>query len=420
MTSHPFPIPQPPTPNFYRSLWSLDPSVVFLNHGSFGACPIAVLEKQSQLRSQMEAEPLRFFEDQLEPLWDVARQTLANLIGAESAQLAFVPNATTGVNTVLQSLLFRPGDELLTTNHEYNASRNALNVAAQRHGATVVVAEIPFPIKSADVVLDAVLRRVTPQTRLVLIDHVTSQTGLVLPIEPLIAELNARNIDSLIDGAHAPGMVSLNLKKVGVTYYTGNCHKWLCSPKGAAFLYVREDRQALVRPLVISHGANSSRRDRSRFHLEFDWTGTADPTPYLCVPTAIQFMGSLLPQGWTGLMTHNRAMVLAARQRLCQGLGVLPACPEDMVGSMAVIPLPDHWLNQPMELQTTLFHRFRIEVPVIPWQPACEQLADQSAHAVQPTSPRQLLRISAQLYNAPAEYEALMTALKKLDPVYSS
>jgi isopenicillin-N epimerase len=414
MTSYPFPTPNPqpltPNPQFPRSLWSLDPNVIFLNHGSFGACPTAVLEKQSQLRSQLEAEPLRFFEDHLEPLWDAARQTLAEFVGAEAAQLAFVPNATTGVNTVLQSLVFRPGDELLTTNHEYNASRNALDVAAQRSGATVVVAEVPFPIESPDRVIESVLSHVTQRTRLVLLDHVTSQTGLVLPIEPLISELNARGIDVLVDGAHAPGMVPLSLKKMGVTYYTGNCHKWLCSPKGAAFLYVRDDRQAIVRPLVISHGANSSRRDRSRFHLEFDWTGTTDPTAYLCVPTAIQFMGSLLPQGWAGLMSHNRTLALVARQQLCQALDVLPACPEEMIGSMAVIPLPDDWPHRPIELQTTLFRRFRIEVPVIPWHPVPGQ----------PLNPRQLLRVSAQFYNAPAEYQALTDALKQLATGYKS
>jgi isopenicillin-N epimerase len=358
----------------------------------------------------MEAEPLRFFEEHLEPLWDTARQTLAEFVGAEASQLAFVPNATTGINTVLQSLSFRLGDELLTTNHEYNALRNALNVAAQRSGATVVVADVPFPIESSDRVVESILSRVTQRTRLVLLDHVTSQTGLVLPIEPLVAELNLRDIDVLVDGAHAPGMLPLSLKKMGVAYYTGNCHKWLCSPKGAAFLYIREDRQATVRPLVISHGANSPRCDRSRFHLEFDWTGTADPTAYLCVPEAIQFMGSLLPQGWSELMSHNRNLSLTARQQLCQGLDVGPPCPEEMIGSMAVVPLPDCWVASPIELQTTLFHRFRIEVPVIPWQPCSSQTSN----------PQKLLRISAQVYNAPAEYDVLTKALKELATGYES
>lgn len=398
MTSQPLvPGPQLSTLNLapWRSLWSIDPSITFLNHGSFGACPIAVLEKQNQLRAQLEAEPLRFFEDQLEPLLDAARQELAKFVGASLAELAFVPNATTGINTVLRSLTFQVGDELLTTNHEYNASRNALDFAAQQSGATVVVAEVPFPIESADRIVEAILAKVSNKTRLVLVDHVTSQTGLIFPLESLVQELAHRNIDVLVDGAHAPGMLPLNLNKLGVAYYTGNCHKWLCAPKGAAFLYVREDKQATIRPLVISHGANSPRSDRSRFHLEFDWTGTADPTAYLCVPEAIRWMGTLLPDGWSGLMAHNHTLALAARQRLGEALQVEPVCPEEMTGAMAVVPLPE---GSSERLRTQLFQQFRIEVPVFPWA----------------VSPNRVIRISAQIYNTLADYDGLTRALTEL------
>lgn len=397
MTSQPIvPSPQPLVDaSPWRSFWSLDPEVTFLNHGSFGACPIAVLQKQNQLRSQLEAAPLRFFEDQLEPLLDRARQELADFVGASAAELAFVPNATTGVNTVLRSLTFQPGDELLTTNQEYNASRNALNFAAQQSGATVVVAEVPFPIASADRVIEAVLDKVTGKTRLVLIDHVTSQTGLVFPLEKLIPELAQRQIEVLVDGAHAPGMIPLHLTQLGVTYYTGNCHKWLCAPKGAAFLYIRQDKQSTVRPLAISHGANSPRGDRSRFHLEFDWTGTTDPTPYLCVPEAIQWMGSQLPDGWLGVMAHNHALVMAARRQLAQVLQVEPPCPAEMLGAMAVLPLPDGSADR---LYKQLVQQFRIEVPVIPW----------------PCPGDRLVRISAQLYNTLADYHKLAGALSRL------
>jgi len=379
----------------WRSGWLLDPSITFLNHGSFGACPIAVLEKQNQLRAQLEAEPLRFFEDQFEPLLDAARQQLADFVGVDAATLAFVPNATTGINTVLRSLSFQPGDELLTTSHEYNASRNALEFAAHQNGATVVVAQVPWPIERTEQVVEAILARVTPKTRLVLVDHVTSQTGLVFPLEVLVAELTHRNIEILVDGAHAPGMLPLDLNKLGVTYYTGNCHKWLCAPKGAAFLYVRQDKQSTIRPLVISHGANSPRSDRSRFHLEFDWTGTADPTAYLCVPEAIQWMGALSPDGWAGLMAHNHALALAARQKLEQVLQVEAVCPEEMIGAMAVVSLPQ---GSAEHLQRQLFQQFHIEVPVIPWT----------------ASPDRVVRISAQIYNTLADYDGLARALTKL------
>lgn len=398
MTDHtPFAIPPSVATSSspWRQLWSLDPNIVFLNHGSFGACPRAVLEKQQMLRSQMEAEPVRFFVLELEELLDKARQQLAAFVGADASELAFVPNATTGVNTVLRSLSFHPGDELLTTNHEYNASRNALNFAAQRSGATVVVAEVPFPVESPDQIINAILAKVSSRTRLVLVDHVTSQTALIFPLPQLVQALADQGIDVLVDGAHAPGMIPLNLNELRVAYYTGNCHKWLCAPKGAAFLYIREDKQPDIRPLAISHGANSPRGDRSRFHLEFDWTGTTDPTAYLCVPEVIRFMESLVPDGWSGVMTHNRRMALHARQLLCQILGVAPPCPDEFIGAMAVVPLPDgsaEWL------QTQLFQQCHIEVPVFPWQ----------------DSPNRVIRISAQLYNTPDEYDGLTKALTEL------
>lgn len=379
----------------WRSLWGLDSAFTFLNHGSFGACLLAVQQRQQELRRQLEAQPVQFFGRSLEPLLDESRAVLAAFVGANSADLAFVPNATTGVNTVLRSLSFRPGDELLTTNHEYNASRNALDFVAQHSGATVVVAEIPFPLSSPEQVVQSVLSKVTNRTRLLLIDHVTSQTALVLPIAPLIRALADQGIDTLVDGAHAPGMIPLHLDKLGVAYYTGNCHKWLCAPKGAAFLYVREDRRDRIRPLVISHGANSPRRDRSFFHLEFDWTGTGDPTPFLCVGAAIQHLAALLPGGWADLMAHNRALALWARERLSRRLDLPLPCPNEMIGSMATLPLPD---GDADALYQALVEEFSVEVPIIPWRGRFNRL----------------IRVSAQLYNTPADYDRLADALDVL------
>lgn len=373
--------------------------MTFLNHGSFGACPKQVLEFQQGLRSQLEHEPLRFFGREWEPLLDDARSKLAAFVGADVRDLVFVPNATTGVNSVLRSLTFSPEDEILTTNHEYNACRNALDFIASRTGARVVVAKVPFPIDSPQQVIAAVIERVSPKTRLALLDHVTSQTGLIFPILELVKELQQRGVDTLVDGAHAPGMIPLDLREIGATYYTGNCHKWLCAPKGAAFLYVRRDKQSEIRPLTISHGTNSPRTDKTRFQLEFDWTGTDDPTAYMCVPEAIAFMGSLLPGGWTELRQQNHQLVLQGRRLLCEALEVQPPCPEEMIGSMAVVPLPAMLENRDfMTVHDELFDKFGIQVQVMPWQ----------------EKPRLLVRISAQIYNTLEQYEYLAKVLKGL------
>jgi isopenicillin-N epimerase len=386
------------------AIWPLDPRVVFLNHGSFGSCPRAVLEAQQRLRERLERQPIQFFMRDLEAMVDAARASLAQFVGADAENLVFVPNATVGVNTVLHSLRFEPGDELLVTDHEYNACRNAFEHAAERSGARTVVVPVPFPLRSAQEVVAAILERVTPRTRLALIDHVTSQTGLVMPIETLVKELHARGVDTLVDGAHAPGMVPLDVRRIGAAYYTGNCHKWLCAPKGAAFLCVRRDRQREVRPLVISHGANSERTDRSRYLIEFGWTGTGDPTAALCVPEALRSIGSLAPGGWPEVMRRNHELALAARRILCDALAIDPPAPEQMIGTLVSVPIRDAQVARVRDtfhldpLQEQLLAEHSIEVPVISW----------------PRWPRRLVRVSAQLYNSIPQYEKLASALRTL------
>jgi isopenicillin-N epimerase len=384
--------------------WLLDPTITYLNHGSFGATPKVVLAKQDQLRTQLEREPVRFMVRELEPLLDEARAVLAAFVGADTESIAFVPNATTGVNAVLRSLDLDKHDELLVTSHEYNASRNALEYVAGLEGAKVVPVEVPFPIQSPDEVIDRVMERVTDRTRLFLVDHVTSQTGLIFPIAALIDTLNKRGIDTLVDGAHAPGMFPLHLDELGAAYYTGNLHKWVCAPKGAAFLYVRANRRRGIHPVVISHGANATRTDRSRFHLEFDWPGTFDPTACLCVPTALRFMASLADGGWPEVMRRNHELTLRARDLLCKQLGIGKPAPDEMLGSMAAIPLPDGPRYVPTlfgdPLQDALLFERQIEVPIVPW----------------PSQPKRVLRVSAQLYNTIEDYETLARSLVELLP----
>jgi isopenicillin-N epimerase len=388
--------------NPFAAHWTLDPQVDFLNHGSFGACPRPVLEAQSELRARMERQPLQFLARDLEGLLDDARGALARFVGANPDDLAFVPNATTGVNTVIRSLELQPGDELVATDHSYNACLNALRWH-EKQGVKVAIAKVPWPIAGPWQVVDAVLGAVTDRTRLALIDHVTSPTGLVFPVQEIVRRLDQRGIHTLVDGAHAPGMLPLNVREIGAAWYTGNCHKWLCAPKGAAFLHVRRDRQQGLRPLVISHGANSARTDRPRFRLEFDWSGTDDPTPFLCIPYALRFLGALLPGGWPELMERNHALAARGRRLLCDALRIEAPAPDQMLGSLASVPLPDFAGAMPPAggvpwhpLQKALLEKHGIEVPVMNF----------------PAAPKQLIRIAAQIYNSEAQLARLAAALK--------
>ena len=379
--------------------WLLDPQIVQLNHGSFGATPLPVLEEQDRWRRLMEENPTGFVVENLEPALDEARARLCALVGADPADLVFITNATMGVNTVVRSLAFEPGDELLTINHVYNACRNALEYAAKQSGATVVIADVPFPLESPDQVIDPLMAAVTDRTRFVLIDHVTSPTGLVLPIEQIASPLEARGVTVMVDGAHGPGMVPLDLARLGASYYTGNCHKWLCAPKGSAFLWARSGLGERLVPPVISHGWNDPRTDRPRFHLLFDYMGADDPSPHLAVPAAIDFLSAIYPNGLAGTMEHNRSLALAARDLLCEFLAVDHPAPDSMIGSLAAVPLPDskeEMTSQFDPLGLRLFEKYRIQVPVFPW----------------PRWPQHCVRISAAPYNDLDQYRILIAALE--------
>jgi len=278
---------------------------------------------------------------------------------------------------------------------------------AERDGASVVIAAVPFPGTSPESALAAVLASVTPRTRLAVLDHITSASGLILPVAQLVAELSDRGIETLVDGAHAPGQVALDVPKVGATYYAANLHKWVCAPKGSGFLWVRPDRQAAIRPLAISHGANSPRRDRSRFRVEFDWTGTSDPSAYLAVPDAIQFGEGLITGGWAALRARNHVLAIAGRDLLCAALGVVIPAPDTMIGTMASVPLPierSPGQVQGVDLYDDPVHDhlagLGMQVMVTPWP----QRPDDGPW-------RRLVRISAAAYNNLEQFERLAEAL---------
>jgi len=387
-----------------RRFWKLAPGTTFLNHGSFGACPTPILELQNELRRQMEAEPVQFlwrrYEERLEP----SREIVGAFLGARARDVVFVTNATNAVNAVVRSMKLRAGDQLLTTNLDYNACHNAFAEEARRAGAELVTAEVPFPVSSADAITEAILRQVTKRTRLAMLDHVTSNTALVLPIRQLVRELESRGVATLVDGAHAPGMLPLNLQKLRPAYYTGNLHKWVCAPKGAAFLWVREDMQIGLQPAVVSHGNNTRRVGYTEFQDRFDWAGTFDPTAWMCAGDAIRWMEKLLPGGWPAIRERNHELAVRARKLLCKRLNLEAPSPKGLLGSMATLPLPERFQGKPRNgridpEQLRLYDDFGIEVPFMRFgQPE-----------------RRYFRVSAQVYNTLADYDHLARALEVLE-----
>lgn len=379
----------------------LEESVLHLNHGSFGATPAPVLEAQQRLRHRMEANPTRYFlgGDYQRDL-DAARGAVARFVGGDEAGLVFVNNATAGVNAVLRSLepVLAPGDEIVITDHEYNACRNAAEVSASRARARVVTAPVPFPLDSPQQVVDSILAAVTERTRILLIDAVTSATGLVMPVAEIAAAVEP-GVRVLVDAAHAPGMIDFDVSELGASYVTANCHKWMCSAKGAGFLWVREDRRDDVFHSVISHGYNGGWPSAGgRLHAQFDWTGTQDPSAWLTVGDALGAVEAMHPDGWPGVRRTIRDLCLSGRRILLDALGIDPPAPEAMIGAIASVPVPpaDHSGSAIFDpLMAALEQRHRIQVPVFTW----------------PAPPHRLLRISAHLYNNEPQYHRLAKAV---------
>jgi isopenicillin-N epimerase len=393
----------------FAGRWLLDPSVHYLNHGSFGACPRDILEEQSALRAELERRPAEFMVKRLPGMLAEVRTALGRFAGADPEGFVFVRNATNAVNAVARSWDLRPGDEILTTSHSYGACRKALEFIAPRRGARLVVAKLPFPIAGPDVIVDAVLAAVTPRTRLAMLDHVTSPTAIVFPLERLVPALRERGVESIVDGAHALGMLPLALDRLGAAAYTANAHKWLCAPKGSAILHVREDLRRRIRPLAISHGyesgaagaADASGAGTVHFREEWDWTGTDDPTPWLMIPACLRWLEALLPGGWPALMESNHALALRGRAILIDALRTGEPCPGSMIGSTASVPLaagaPDSPVARLEPEALTIWARERGVEPV--FFPSPEVALGK------------LVRISAQAYNHEDQYRALAALL---------
>jgi len=382
--------------------WSFDPDVIFLNHGSFGATPNLVMEEQNRIRAHLESDPVRFFEREAFDLMNEANDKLSDFLNADSDGMTFCQNATSGVNTVLRSLILNRGDEIIIPNHSYQACWNAIDFVASRWGAKVIVVDLPFRCESEEEIIEPLLGAITPRSVLAMIDTVTSPTGLRMPFEKLVSEFQSRGVDVLLDAAHGPGLVPMDLIKLDAAWVTGNCHKWLCSPKGSAFLHIREDKKKETKPLTISHGHNADLSPQEKFRFEFDWQGTRDPSAILCIPKSIEVLQSMVSGGFDEIIEHNNTLALNARNLLCESLGTNPPTPNSMISAMATIDLPGTYsggadiMGDP--LHNRLLDEFDIQVPVFPW----------------PHHKMRYIRISAYLYNTIEEYEYLAKTLQEI------
>ena len=373
-----------------RAHFMLEPEAVYLNHGAFGALAQPVAAAQAEWRSHIERHPSRFMRDELPGLVRGAAERLGAYVGAAGENIVFLDNATTAMNAVLRSFVLMPGDEVVTTSHCYGAVMRTLEFVCDRADARLIAADLPFPIEDPAQVVDAVLRSLSARTRLLVIDHATSKTALVFPLAEIAAEARDRGIAVLVDGAHGPGMLPLEIEALGVDYYAANCHKWLGAPRGAAMLWAAPERQPYVRPTTISHFIADG------FTAAFDWPGTKDFSPWLCTPAALDFRERW---GEEAIAKHCGGLIREAARQIARDLGTERGGPDSMTGFMATIALPDGLPGKPAEAD-----RLRRRL-----------LAEEGVEAdIQAFDGRLWVRVCAYLYNEPAEYERLAAGLKRV------
>lgn len=374
--------------------FQIRPDVTFLNHGSFGACPRPVFETYQEWQRRLEADPIEFLGRRLHGMLSEAREPLATYVGTHPDQIVFVQNATLGTNIIARSLLLEPGDEVLATDHEYGAADRTWRFLCGQRGVTYINQPLPLPLESDEAMIEHLWQGVTSRTKVLFLSHITSPTALIFPLEKICQRARAAGIITVVDGAHAPGQIPLHLDTLGADFYTGNCHKWLCAPKGAGFLYARPERQALLQPLIVSWGWESMTPGISSFQDFFSWTGTADPAAYLSVPAAIAFQHE---HDWDNVRLTCHELATSARQQISALVGSDPISSDSphWWGQMCAIPLPN---GDALALQQRLREEWNIEIPVTLWHN------------------RRLIRISIQGYNSPADVEHLLNALTTIFP----
>ncbi len=391
-----------PKPSALATHWSMNPNIVYLNHGSFGGTPTYVTNSQRALQTEMEYEAIEYFIDKLPTYLNTSKLALANFVGTDANNIVYTQNTTTGINCILSSMPSQVGDEWLTTNQSYGACVHALKQYAYQKGCTVVTAQIPYPVQNDVEIVAAFEAAITPKTKVALVDYITSATALILPIKKIITLLQSKGIKVVVDAAHAPGMVNFSIDELQPNYFVANCHKWICSPKGSAFMYVAPQHQDDVKPLVISHYNDTAEGTAAHWSNQFMWDGTHDYSTYITVKTALEYMPTLIEGGWAAIKNHNHNLVLTAAHTIANALQVQLPTTDAMVGSIVNIPMPNgkkpkHSFHSNTELKNILFEKYKIEVPIFMY----------------PHAPQQWLRLSAQLYNSMEQYNYLLACLQQ-------
>ena len=372
-----------------KTLFMLDPSITYLNHGSYGACPKPIFNDLIKWQKQLENEPVRHLAYDIYPLLEQSRKSLSKYIGCDKDDIIFTPNPSTALNTVIKSLDLNKGDEILTTNHEYGALDKTWSFICKKTGAKYIKQKINLPLISNENFINQFVSGITDKTKIIFLSHITSSTALIFPAEEICKIAKKKNIMCIIDGAHVPGHMKLDISTIDPDVYVGACHKWMCSPKGVSFLYVKKSLQNMIDPLVVSWGYEAEEPGHSQFLDYHQWQGTRDMSAYLTIPKTIEFLNK---NKWNEVGSECREINLWARKEINQLLSQKSLCSEKFLGQMSSIYLN---FKNPIQTQINFYIKYNIQIPFIMWNNTS------------------LIRISIQAYNEKEDVYKLLDAIKK-------
>ena len=374
-----------------KDLFLLDDNITYLNHGSYGACPIPVFEKYQNWQRKLEEQPVQFMTKIIWENLKISRDTLGKFLGCSGEDLVLFPNPTTAVNNIIENLNLSQNDEVLMTQHEYGALVRAWLRSSKKNNFLIIQQHIDLPLHSKNMFVNQFLSGVTKNTKVIFISQITSQTGLIFPVKEVCDYARQKGIITIIDGAHVPGHIDLNVSDLSCDYYTGACHKWMCAPKGSSFLFVKKSLQADLRPQIMSWGEEGEDPGPSQFLMDFQWQGTKDMSAFLSIPSAINFLED---NDWREKRKVSKNLILEVSKSFRDIFGTESLfLNKDWIGQMVSHPLPP---NMTLDLKEKLWKEYMIEVPIFEW------------------NNQKFIRVSAHFYNRASDMEILISALKSI------